>query len=260
MTLPQPNEAIRAFFETVAHRCNVVDGSAAKRSPGLWLLDEAITHRNPFPRTFAFRKSFYALDEEGTGSRDVCKRVRKWLDAPNEEHVLNLFCQAPEAEAERFAEQGYQLSWSYDLFGRGTDSIDLPPLSPDLELRRVDSEALVDAINARHPEYVASAATLGDHRIHGVAVLQGPEPLAKGEIVLHEGFAHVMGMVTVPEQRRRGLGRRVLSALLDEARRRGAEWAVLNASLEATRLDFYPQLGFQAVSRCARLVRAGSRV
>jgi predicted N-acetyltransferase YhbS len=45
-----------------------------------------------------------------------------------------------------------------------------------------------------------------------------------------------------------------MNALLAEARARGARWAVLNASLEASRFDFYPRLGFEPVARCARLV------
>ena len=87
--LPPPEPAVAAFFETLAHRCQLVDGSTSRRSPGLWLLDEATTHQNPFPRTFAFRKSFYALSGD---AREVSARVRV-LDSPNEGHVVNLFCE-----------------------------------------------------------------------------------------------------------------------------------------------------------------------
>jgi GNAT superfamily N-acetyltransferase len=250
--LPDPAEAVHAFFDTLAHRCALVDGSSSRRGPGLWLLDEKTTHQNPFPRTFPFRKSFFALKDDPEA---LCASVGTWLDTPEEGHVLNLFCSDPEREAVRYAAWGYELSWTFDLFARSVDGPAVAEHLPsELETVPVDS-ALVEAINAGDPEYPSSALTLPDERIHEIALLHEGMPVAKGEIIWHApDFVHVMGMVTRPAFRRRGLGRHIMDALLSEARAGGARWAVLNASLEATRFDFYPRLGFEPVARCARLV------
>lgn len=52
-------------------------------------------------------------------------------------------------------------------------------------------------------------------------------------------------MVVVPEYQRRGLGTRVLLALLEAAIDRGASLVILNARL--TKIPFYRKFGFQSV-------------
>ena len=257
MSLPDAEAAVDAFFETVAHRCARVDGSAADRIAGLRVLDEAVTHQNPFPRAFSFRKSFYALKEEGEPCA-LLDSLRARLDEPNEGHVLNLFCEEPEAEAIRYEPLGYQLSWAWDLYARSVEAATEAAAPDGLEIVRVESASLVSAINENDPEYPSSTATLGDERIVEIALLEDRRPVAKGEIVFHDGnFVHVMGMVTIPSHRRRGLGRVVMDTLLARAHARGVRFAVLNASLEASRVDLYPKLGFSSVIRCARLTPAG---
>ena len=251
--VPDAAAAVEAFFETVAHRCRIVDGSRARRSPGLWLLDEAAPVRNPWPREFSFRKSFYGL---GDTHDDLAERVAAWLDEPGEEHVVNCFGDEPEAAAERW--NGYALTWAFDLFARPVETTaPPPPLPPGFRVRAVDSPRLVAAVNAQQPAYPSSLATLEDPDVHEVVILEGDRPAAKGEIIHRGDFVHVYGMWTSEDTRQRGLGRRVMDDLLREAGRRGARWAVLNASLEATRFDFYPHLGFASATRCARLMRAG---
>jgi len=251
--LPEAAAAVEAFCETVARRCQLVDGSRFRRSSGLWLLDEAIEISNPWPRAFCFHKSFYAL----AGGADLPGRIAAWLDAPGEEHVVNLFCDAPEARAEAWAAHGYALSWPFDLFARRVSPAgDAPPLPEGFQVRWVDGEALVAAVNAQQPDVPSSPATLAADDARELVVLAGDTPVAKGEILRRGDFVHVLGMWTAPGERRRGVGRRVMHELLAEAGRLGATWAVLNASLEAVRFDFYPRLGFRPAIRCARLIPA----
>jgi ribosomal protein S18 acetylase RimI-like enzyme len=266
MSLPDARTAVDAFFGTVAHRCAVVDGSSARRIGELCLLDEAITHQNPFPRAFPFRKSFYALAAE---PQSILDPLQGLLEQPEEGHILNLFSDDPEAETTRWQPLGYELSWSWDLYARAIPPVradghaapgDLGPgdlETRDLETVVVDSESLVSAINANSPEYPSSSATLDDERIIELALCEAGRPVAKGEIILQApDFVHVMGMVTIPSHRRSGLGRAVMEALLARGRAAGARFAVLNASLEASRIGFYPKLGFSPVIRCARLTPA----
>ncbi len=255
--VPEAAEAFTAFCATLTHACRSKDGSRFESSPDLWLLDETRVHENPWPRPFLFRKSLYALGER---VGPFVGRVRSLLDEPDEEHVLNFFCPDPEGVGREAEAHGYELSWIFDLFAKelrpGSASPELPP---GFVLVHVDSPALVDAINARGPEYPSSRATLGDPAFHEIAILEGGSPVAKGAIVCGPpGFVQLLDMVTFPTHRRRGLGRRVAEALHREAARRGARWSVLNASRMAADTGFYPRLGYESALRCARLVRSAA--
>ena len=256
MNAPTPRQAVETFFVTLGARCARVDGSRFVRDGSIRVLEEAVTHTNPFPRQFPFRRSFYALDTDAP--QDTLAGIRSALDAPDEGFVLNLFSDDPEEAARRFAPHGLVLSWSYDLFARACDAEAVGEGVPDgVSACVVEDESLVERINEWDPAYPSSTANLSEDDCYEIALLEDDRPVAKGEILFDgEGGAHVMQMETRPSHRQQGLGRAVMEALLREAARRGARFAVLNASLEAARANFYPRLGFGVVTRCARLVPA----
>ena len=68
--------------------------------------------------------------------------------------------------------------------------------------------------------------------------------MASGWLVVDE--LHITLVAVAPEQRRRGLGRQVLEALLDEARQQGARHATLEvAATNGAAVGLYRALGFQ---------------
>jgi GNAT superfamily N-acetyltransferase len=88
------------------------------------------------------------------------------------------------------------------------------------------------------------------HIVRLVALADG-EIAGCGELTQRGRRAEIAGLVVAPAYRRRGIGRRLLAALLDEARRRGAGQAEINARAAQPWLaEFYGRLGFASGSKC----------
>ena len=85
-----------------------------------------------------------------------------------------------------------------------------------------------------------------------VAVYGGDGIVGSGSVVIDSGYAGVLDMRTREDYRRRGVGRSILSTLLDFAREAGATTAWLSV-LEANQpaLSLYGKFGFQTVYRYA---------
>jgi ribosomal-protein-alanine N-acetyltransferase len=80
----------------------------------------------------------------------------------------------------------------------------------------------------------------------GLGLRQGPELLAmaSGWLVVDE--LHITLVAVAPDQRRRGLGRRVLQELMDAGRARGASRATLEvAAGNGAGIALYGALGFR---------------
>ena len=79
-----------------------------------------------------------------------------------------------------------------------------------------------------------------------VAVYEGDEIVGSGSVVIDACYADVLDMRTRGDYRRRGVGRSILSTLLDFARGAGATTAWLRV-LEANQpaLSLYGNFGFQ---------------
>ncbi|MBD2423723.1 ribosomal protein S18-alanine N-acetyltransferase [Cyanobium sp. FACHB-13342] len=87
---------------------------------------------------------------------------------------------------------------------------------------------------------------LADPRRPGMGLWQADNlvAMASGWLVLDE--LHITLVAVAPEQRRRGLGRQVLEALLAEARQQGARHATLEVGVtNAAAVALYRSLGFQ---------------
>ncbi len=87
---------------------------------------------------------------------------------------------------------------------------------------------------------------LEDGRRPGVGLFHGQEllALATGWLVVDE--LHITAVAVAPAWRRRGLGRRALTALLRRAREQGAAWATLEvAAANQPARHLYTALGFR---------------
>ena len=83
---------------------------------------------------------------------------------------------------------------------------------------------------------------------HGVfrVALEGGEVVGYGGLWLVIDEAHVTNVAVEPEHQRRGVGRRLMRELLEEARARGATCATLEVRAgNAAALHLYESLGFE---------------
>lgn len=71
---------------------------------------------------------------------------------------------------------------------------------------------------------------------------------AYGVISIAAGESHILNICVSPELRRRGLGRRMLDYLMDEARRSGAKTMLLEVRVSnTTAIHMYQQAGFNEI-------------
>jgi ribosomal-protein-alanine N-acetyltransferase len=74
--------------------------------------------------------------------------------------------------------------------------------------------------------------------------------VAYGVLMLAPGEAQLLNLSVVPDARRKGLGRELLSQFLDDARRLGAEQVFLEVrESNAAAIALYQRAGFDAVAR-----------
>ena len=76
---------------------------------------------------------------------------------------------------------------------------------------------------------------------HALA-LEGEKPVGCGRMVAHDGYVKIGRMAVLHERRDEGIGRRILTFLMEQARRQGFRRAVLHAQLTAE--GFYLKNGY----------------
>jgi len=79
------------------------------------------------------------------------------------------------------------------------------------------------------------------HAFHALA-LDGSTPVGCGRMVVHDGYVKIGRMAVLRERREKGIGRRILTFLMEQARRQGFRRAVLHAQLTAE--GFYLKNGY----------------
>jgi GNAT superfamily N-acetyltransferase len=175
---------------------------------------------------------------------------------------------APDDLGERLLRQGFLLEGAHGMAA----SLDAPtpPDAADaaVEIAPVEdtaalatwSRVLCDSFGAPQPfgdAFVELAATIGlDARSpfrHFLARLDG-RPVATCSLFLGAGVAGIYDVGTLPERRRRGLGRRITRAAMQEARALGYRMAILHSS--ALGAGVYRALGFQEVCAIGQYVWA----
>jgi putative acetyltransferase len=132
-----------------------------------------------------------------------------------------------------------------------------------LDIRRSDltssvATALIDALNhelsAQYPEPGATHFRLDPSEVadgHGafLVAFAGDEPAGCGAVrTLEPTTAEIKRMYVVPTMRRRGVGRAMLAALIEEARMLGVTRVVLETGTRQTEaLALYEQAGFTPI-------------
>jgi putative acetyltransferase len=122
--------------------------------------------------------------------------------------------------------------------------------------------------SAKQPEIVALITLLDEYQVplypaeshHGIDIDALCQPnvlfavardeagkaLACGALVLGSGYGELKRMYTLPEQRGKGLARRVLTLLEEEGRRRGCERFMLETGyLQSEAITFYERSGYR---------------
>ena len=79
------------------------------------------------------------------------------------------------------------------------------------------------------------------HAFHALA-LEGSVPVGCGRMVAHDGFVKIGRMAVLRERRGEGIGRSILTFLMERARQQGFMRAVLHAQLTAE--GFYLKNGY----------------
>jgi GNAT superfamily N-acetyltransferase len=176
---------------------------------------------------------------------------------------------APDDLGERLVRQGFLLEGALGMIADLDDRF-AGPLPPDpsvvieavLDTQTLSawSRVLCDSFAAPPrfgDAFVDLAATIGLGRgspfRHFLARLDG-EPVATCSLFLGAGVAGIYDVSTVPERRRRGIGRLITRAAMQEARALGYRMAILHSS--ALGAGVYRALGFQEVCAIGQYVWA----
>jgi [ribosomal protein S18]-alanine N-acetyltransferase len=122
------------------------------------------------------------------------------------------------------------------------------------EIRRltqsdIDDLVELESANRANPwtSGVFADEIAANNRIY-MAILDGDQLLAYGGVMVIGDEAHVLNLLVAPDQRRKGHGRRLMIALVDEAVEAGAKHLTLEVrSRNAAAIDLYRRFGLAPV-------------
>jgi len=149
--------------------------------------------------------------------------------------------QLPEAVT-AFKAKGYRFLGREPLF-----ALDIPQRTIFLDhpVRRVTTidDAAAIAKAARSKQILPDHLNTDDSACRLFAAFHEQTPIGwVRSIRTHDNCAWVSNMFVNPDYRRRGIGRSLLSAMLEDDLRLGVQWSVLLASLTGALL--YPRIGY----------------
>ncbi len=179
----------------------------------------------------------------GVDSKRVLEAVER---QPTERHTLCVLIDSPADLQETVATykaRGYRYAGREPMFALDTGQRVSVTTYP---VRRVvlPEGAAAIARAARSRQILDEHLGDGDRVCRLFAAFDGGAPIGwVRSIRTHPECAWVSNMYVKPEYRRRGIGRSLLSAMLDDDARYGIRWSVLLASLTGALL--YPHLGYR---------------
>jgi predicted GNAT family acetyltransferase len=128
--------------------------------------------------------------------------------------------------------------------------------SEGIEVRKVDTPALVAETAPLGEEHRSHDAVLGDSKLHDFVVVRDRAVVAAAQLVTTgHGVAYVSRMFTAPEHRQTGCCRALLNTMHAEACVLGMRHCVLVPSLMAWELRVYQKLGYSKCSTIALMIR-----
>jgi predicted N-acetyltransferase YhbS len=161
-------------------------------------------------------------------------------------HALCVLLEAPEsAEAarDRYKEHGYRLVGSEALFVLPIDRrIDCATFAVRRVIRKAEAETIGKAARGRQllPEHLNEA----DAPIRLYGAFDNDTPIGwVSSVRAGSGCNWVANLFVHPDYRRRGIGKSLMSAMLNEDAAFGAEYSALLASKTGALL--YPQVGYE---------------
>ncbi|MER6917261.1 GNAT family N-acetyltransferase [Streptomyces sp. NPDC000594] len=116
---------------------------------------------------------------------------------------------------------------------------------PSVEVfRRLRTDA---GLSDKHPDAVALALP---NTWYGVVLRHGDEPIGMGRVIGDGGTAfQIVDICVHPAHQGRGLGRRIMAALMDELRRRAPATAYVSLIADGEARYLYEKFGFAETTR-----------
>lgn len=251
-----PNEIVKSFVRSLAHREGVEAGASLAERGGTTAITYAEAHEWPWPRRFNYATEFFCTDGGDTSIREVLA-----MAASHRNHVVNLFADQPERESpfdQPFLDIGYTQAWVSPLLSRALVHVWSRPTPEGVRIHEV-----LDARDmARYASVlgISNPGTARDSGIHNFFALVETEVVAKGQLITLPGeAAYISDVFCVPEHRRRGLCHAMMRALEDKARALGARQACLAPGPEVMSYGLYAKYGYRQVASRSVLMSAQQR-
>jgi predicted GNAT family acetyltransferase len=246
---------VRGFVSAVEHQFSWQGDAKVRRFGSVTTLEHEDEIGHPWPRAFRFRLEL--LVEEGATAAEISDVYRHVASGPHVECVANLLVSDPDRLVDELKSSGFTRAFDKMLMARCIGGSRRSTEDPDgLEVRKVDTSALVAQTAQLGQEHRSHDAVLGDRQLHDFVVLRDQAVVATAQFVTtSHGIAYVSRMFTAPAHRRAGCCRALLDTMHAEAHALGMTHSVLVPSLMAWECGVYAKLGYRNCSTIALTIR-----
>jgi predicted GNAT family acetyltransferase len=249
---------VRGFVSAVEYRFSRQGDAKVRQFGSVTTLEHKEEIEHPWPRAFRFRLEL--LVEEGATAAEIANVYWHVASDLRVECVANLLVFDANRLVEELKSSGFTRAFDKALMARCIGAPQPSSERPEgLDVRKVDTPALVAQTVQLGQEYRSDEAVLGDRRLHDFVVLRDQAVVATGQLVTTgHGVAYVSRMFTKPEHRQTGCCRALLNTMHAEARAFGMTHSVLVPSLMAWELSIYEKLGYTNCNTITLIVREPS--
>jgi predicted GNAT family acetyltransferase len=249
---------VRGFVSAVEYHFSWQGDAKIRHFGSVTTLEHRDEIEHPWPRAFRFKLEL--LVEEGATAAEITNLYRHLACDPHVECVANLLVSEPDALVEDLKSSGFTRAFDKALMARCIGVSELSSERPErIDVRKVDTPALVAQTARLGQEYRSHNAVLGDRQLHDFVVFRDQAVVATAQLVTtNYGVAYVSRMFTAPEHRQTGCCRALLNIMHAEARALGMTHSVLVPSRMAWELGVYQQLGYRNCNTIALIVRERS--